>query len=220
MCGRIALFSPPDGLSELFGVSMGIGFVRRYNIAPQTEIDAVAHDPGKQARVAVRLRWGLVPSWAKDEDIGKKLVNARAETAATKPAFRHAFAHCRVLVPADGYYDWQPAGRLKQPWFVRMKDQAPFAIAGLCEMWSHEGRELRTAVVLTTTPNPLVEHINGRMPVILAPRDWDAWLDPHNADVQGLLKPYPPDRMHAYRVGRWVNNPNYDTDRCIEPLPA
>jgi putative SOS response-associated peptidase YedK len=220
VCGRIALFSPPDRLSELFGVSMGIGFRRRYNIAPQTDIDTVAYDPEKRARAARRLRWGLVPSWAKDESIGKKLVNARAETAATKPAFRHAFAHCRVLVPADGYFDWQPAGRLRQPWFIRMKDREPFAIAGLCETWAHDGKELETGVVLTTTPNPLVEPINGRMPVILAPRDWDSWLDPGNAEIQGLLKVYPADLMDAYRVGRWVNNPKYDTDRCIEPLPA
>jgi putative SOS response-associated peptidase YedK len=220
VCGRVALFSPPDRLSELFGVPMGIGFLRRYNIAPQAELDTVAYDAEKRSRAGTRLRWGLVPSWAKDESIGKKLANARAETAATKPAFRHAFANCRVLIPADGYYDWQPAGRLKQPWFIRMKDREPFAIAGLCETWSHEGHELKTCVVLTTTPNPLVESINGRMPVILDARDWDAWLKPGSADVQGLLKPYPERRMEAYRVGRWVNNPKYDTDRCIEPLPA
>jgi putative SOS response-associated peptidase YedK len=101
-----------------------------------------------------------------------------------------------------------------------MKDQEPFAIAGLCESWAHEGSELKTMVVLTTTPNPLVEPINGRMPVILMPGDWDAWLDPANADIQGLLRPFPAPRMDAYRVGRWVNNPRYDSDRCIEPLPA
>ena len=220
MCGRIALFSPSDKLSALFGVPLGIGFLRRYNIAPQTDIETVAYEAEKRTRVARRLRWGLVPSWAKDESLGKKLVNARAETAASKPAFRHAFRHCRVLVPADGYYDWQPAGRLKQPWFIRMKDQEPFAIAGLCESWAHEGSELKTMVVLTTTPNPLVEPINDRMPVILMPGDWDAWLDPANADIQGLLRPFPAPRMDAYRVGRWVNNPRYDSDRCIEPLPA
>jgi putative SOS response-associated peptidase YedK len=220
MCGRIALFSPPERLSDLFGVSMGIGFKRRYNIAPQTEIEAVALDGANRSRAVLRLRWGLVPSWAKDETIGRKLVNARAETAATKPAFRHAIAHNRVLVPADGYYDWQPTDGHKQPWFIRMKDQAPFAIAGMHETWEHDGRILATGVVLTTAANKLVEHINGRMPVIVARQDWDAWLDPENKDFGALLGRYPPELMETWRVGRWVNNPTYDTDRCIQPLSA
>jgi len=219
VCGRIALFSPPDKLSDLFGVSMGIGFKRRYNIAPQTEVEAVALDRASRSRTVLRLRWGLVPSWAKDETIGKKLVNARAETAATKPAFRHAIAHNRMLVPADGYYDWQPTDHLKQPWFIRMKDASPFAIAGMHEMWEHDGRSLATGVVLTTSANKLLEHINGRMPVIIARDDWDAWLDPENKDYGALLRQFKPDLMEAYRVDRWVNNPNYDTDRCIQPLP-
>lgn len=216
MCGRIALFSPPDRLAELFGVSLGTGFKPRYNIAPQSEIDAVGLADG--ARAALRLRWGLVPSWAKDESIGLKLVNARAETAASKPAFRHAFAHCRVLVPADGYYEWQPAGRLKQPWFIGMADRAPFAVAGLCETWTHEARVVHSAVVLTVEPNALVEPINKRMPAIIAPGDWDAWLDPGNGAAGGLLRPFPAGLMSAYKVGRWVNNPHYDSERCIEPL--
>lgn len=216
MCGRIALFSPPDRLAELFGVSLGVGFGPRYNIAPQTELDSVAIDNG--GRVARRLRWGLVPSWAKDESIGLKLVNARAETAASRPAFRHAFAHCRVLVPADGYYEWQPAGRYKQPWFIRMADRAPFAIAGLCETWTREARTLHTVVVLTVGPNSLVEPINKRMPAIVAPGDWDAWLGPAGADPSGLLRPYPAESMDAYPVGRWVNNPGFDSERCIEPV--
>jgi putative SOS response-associated peptidase YedK len=219
MCGRIALFSPPDRITGLFGVSMGIGFKRRYNIAPQTEIETVALDKASHSRTVLRLRWGLVPAWAKDETIAKKLVNARAETAATKPAFRHAIAHNRMLVPADGYYDWQPIDQLKQPWFIRMKDQAPFAIAGMHETWKHDGRNLATGVVLTIMANKLVEHINGRMPVIIAPEHWDAWVDPDNNEFGSLLRPYPPDLMETYRVGRWVNNPTYDTDRCIQPLP-
>jgi putative SOS response-associated peptidase YedK len=218
MCGRVALFSPPDRLAELFGVSMGIGFRRRYNIAPQAELDVVALDPATGQRIARHPRWGLVPSWAKDETIGLKLVNARAETAASKPAFRHAFAHNRVLVPADGYYEWQPAGKLKQPWFIHMKDRSPFAIAGMTETWTHDGHTLETAVVLTTTPNRLVEPMNKRMPVIIAPPDWDAWLDPGSKAVSELLRPFPAELMDAYPVGRWVNNPKYDTDRCIEPL--
>ena len=218
MCGRIVLFTPPDKLSELFGVSMGIGFKRRYNIAPQTEIETVAHDRASRSRTALPLRWGLVPAWAKDETIAKKLVNARAETAAIKPAFRHAIAHNRMLVPADGYYDWQPLNRLKQPWFIRMKDEAPFAIAGMHETWEHDGRSLATGVVLTTSANKLAEHINGRMPVIIAREDRDAWLDPENKDFEGLLRQYPAELMDTYRVGRWVNNPSYDTDRCIQAL--
>jgi putative SOS response-associated peptidase YedK len=220
VCGRVALFSPPDKLSELFGVSMGIGFVRRYNIAPQTDIAAVGFDPGSRKREALRLRWGLIPSWARDEKIGRRLINARAETVATRPSFRHAFAHSRILVPVDGFYEWQARRPYKQPWFIQMKDHAPYAVAGLSETWDGGGKPLRTATLLTTTPNALVARLHDRMPVIIAPDKWDAWLDTRNKDVAALLKPFPARRMSAYRVGRWVNNPTYDTDRCIEPLPA
>ena len=169
----------------------------------------------------VWLRWGLVPGWAKDPAIGSRLINARAETAAEKPAFRTALRRRRCLVAADGFYEWQQAGRTKQPYFIHLRDDRPFALAGLWEAW--EGADhawLETCTLLTTEPNDVVRPIHDRMPVILPPQAYSCWLDPAIEDprqLAPLLVPYPSDQMEAYRVGRLVNSPSHDAPGCIEP---
>ncbi len=168
------------------------------------------------------LRWGLIPSWAKDPAIGMKLINARAETVAEKPSFRKAFRQRRCLVLADGFYEWQQDGRMKQPYYIRMKDERPFAFAGLWEHWSSsEEQVIETCVLLTTEPNELMAPIHNRMPVIVNPEAYDPWLDQAVHDVPrltSLLRPYPAEKMMANPVSRFVNNARVDDPRCIEPL--
>ena len=162
-----------------------------------------------------------MPGWAKDPAIGSRLINARAETAAEKPAFRTALRQRRCLVVADGFYEWQQAGRTKQPYFIHLRDDRPFALAGLWEAW--EGADharLETCTLLTTGPNDVVRPIHDRMPVILPPQAYSSWLDPAIQDprqLAPLLVPYPSDQMEAYRVGSLVNSPSHDAPGCIEP---
>lgn len=221
MCGRFALFSPEEMLAAMFGVE-GAGFPPpSYNIPPSRSIAAVRVAPeGRAKRELALLRWGLVPSWAKDSAIGNRMINARAETAPDKPAFRSAFRRRRCLVPADGFYEWRKAGARKQPYYVRMADGRPFAFAGLWERWEGPGGEVASCVLLTTGPNDLLAPIHDRMPVILSPADYGPWLDPESqapAALLPLLRPFPPDAMVAFPVRTLVNNPAADDPRCIEP---
>jgi len=170
----------------------------------------------------VWLRWGLIPSWASDPAIGNRMINARAETAPDKPAFRAAFRRRRCLVAADGFYEWQRSGRGKQPYFFRTRDDRLFAFAGLWESW--EGADhlaIESCTILTTEAGEPVLPIHDRMPVILAPGDYDRWLDPavQRPDaLRPLLRPYPPEAMMGSAVGPHVNNPIHDDPRCIEPI--
>jgi putative SOS response-associated peptidase YedK len=221
MCGRFALFSPEEILAAMFGLE-GAGFPPpSYNIAPSRAVAAVRIAPeGRAGRELVLLRWGLVPSWAKDPAIGNRMINARAETAPEKPAFRSAFRRRRCLVPADGFYEWREAGARKQPYFVRMADGKPFAFAGLWERWEGPAGEVVSCALLTTGPNDLLAPIHDRMPVILSSADYGPWLDPENqaaATLLPLLRPFPPDAMVAFPVRTLVNSPAADDPRCIEP---
>lgn len=221
MCGRFALFSPEEILAAMVGVA-GAGFpAPSYNIAPSRAIAAVRIAPeGPAKRELARLRWGLVPSWAKDPAVGYRMINARAETAPDKPAFRSAFRRRRCLVPADGFYEWRKTGGRKQPYYVRMADGKPFAFAGLWERWEGPDGEVASCAILTTGPNDLLAPIHDRMPVILSPGDFDPWLDPETSDPATLLplmRPYPPGAMVAFPVRALVNNPAADDPRCIEP---
>jgi putative SOS response-associated peptidase YedK len=195
----------------------------RYNIAPTQPVAAVRSVRDGRAREMVFLRWGLIPFWATDPEIGARLINARAETAPEKPAFRAAYRRRRCLVVADGFYEWHKANGGKQPYFIRMRDAQPFAFAGLWEFWKGaEGEAIESCTLLTTQPNDLVRSLHNRMPVILPPESYDLWLDPQIEDRQSLdplLQPFPSLRMEAYPVSRWVNNPANDDPRCIEPLP-
>jgi putative SOS response-associated peptidase YedK len=167
------------------------------------------------------LRWGLVPPWAEDQKIGNRLINARAETAAGKPSFRAAFKRRRCLVPADGFYEWQKVGRAKQPYYIRLKDGAPFAFAGLWEHWQGaDGEIIESCTLLTTEANDLMRPIHERMPVMLKPEDFGRWLDrdaPAGKALAALLCPYPAEAMTAYPVSAHVNNPRNDGPACVAP---
>ena len=223
MCGRYSLTSPGEAMARLFGVAMG-EHAPRYNIAPSQGIlvARAAPDGEAGAREAAVLRWGLVPSWAKDPDIGNRMINARAETVAEKPSFRAAFRRRRCLVPASGFYEWRAASGPKQPYHIGMADGGPFAMAGLWEHWTGpDGAAVETCAILTTEANELLRPIHARMPVIVAPGDFDLWLDPELAMPEllaPLLRPFDPAAMAARAVSRHVNNVRNDDPACLEPV--
>ncbi|NOX63767.1 MAG: SOS response-associated peptidase [Chloroflexi bacterium] len=221
MCGRFALVASAQELADLFDLDDAPDPAPRYNIAPTQPVLAVRVSPETREREFALFRWGLIPSWAKDPGMSARMINARAETAAEKPAFRAAFRRRRCLIPATGFYEWrkQPGG--KQPYFVTMQDDRPFAMAGLWEYWlGADGSEVASCTILTTQPNELVESLHTRMPVILPKTAFDEWLDPATPPdiLRHLLRPYPAEEMLAYPVSRLVNNPANDGPECIEPL--
>ena len=221
MCGRFTLSSSGDALVDTFGLAAAPVITPRYNIAPSQSVLTVTADDHAQHR-ATSMRWGLVPGWAKDLSIGNKLINARAETAADKPAFRGAFRHRRCLVPADGFFEWQASADGKQPFHFRRRDGAPFGIAGLWERWEDpDGKLVLSCTLLTTAANAVVAPVHPRMPVILRPRDYGVWLDSaidRPQVLQKLLCPYREQDMTAYPVSKAVNRPTHDLPECIEPL--
>ncbi len=222
MCGRFSLGADAATLASQFNLFEALAWTPRYNIAPTQEVLVVVQDPTTASRQARQHRWGLIPSWAKDLAIGNQLINAQAEMAATKPAFRVAFKKRRCLILADGFYEWKKEGRHKQPYYIRLDDGRPFAFAGLWEHWEGpEGKAIDSCTILTTAPNDLLRPLHHRMAVILAPRDYDLWLDPAIEEVeplQPLLRPYPAEAMTAYPVSTRVNNPAYDSPSCAEFL--
>ena len=219
MCGRFALKAPPADIARQFGVDAVPELAPRYNIAPTQDILIIRTDA--QARLeAVQVKWGLLPSWAKDISMAAKLANARGETVAEKPAFRSAFRRMRCLIPADGFYEWEATPSGKQPWFLRLKSQAPLAFAGLWEHWQGpDGAALETATLITTDANELVRPVHDRMPVILPPGDWAAWLGAQTKadDLKALLKPLPSDLMERYRVSRRMSNARNEGADCVAP---
>ena len=167
------------------------------------------------------LRWGLVPFWAKDQTIGSRMINARSESVAEKPSFRKPFQHQRCLVLTDGFYEWQQQDGGKQPWRFVMISGEPFALAGLWDRWRRaDAAELLTFTILTTTPNEVTRPVHDRMPVIMAPDNYERWLNPQTPreELPPLLRPYPPDQMTGYPVSRAVNNPSHDRPACIERI--
>jgi putative SOS response-associated peptidase YedK len=236
MCGRYTSTSSLSDLAQVFEVDeiRTEALPARYNVAPSLDVYAVAirgrQDVEKGPRRALgTFRWGLVPSWAKEKSVGNRMINARAEGIATKPAFRSALARRRCLIPADAFYEWQrrtspdgrPAGRL--PYAVRRRDGQPMAFAGLWEVWrsGSEADLLRTCAIVTTGANDLMAPIHDRMPVVLAPEDWETWLDPAAdlAAVEGLLVAAPSEWFEAYPVGTLVNNVRNDAPELLDPLP-
>ncbi len=228
MCGRFALTTSAGELLLEFGLSKAYEVTPRFNIGPSRPVLAV-RIPGEAARGRAgsrelsTLRWGLVPSWASDPTIGNRMINARAETAAEKPAFRKAFLRRRCLVPMSAFYEWRRGGpRGAEPWAFFRADRAPFAVAGLWERWAGlDGTELETCALLTTTPNDLVARVHDRMPVIVARDAYDRWLDPDakGAALTGLLVPFPAHEMDAHRVSPRVGNVANDDPGLLEPVP-
>jgi putative SOS response-associated peptidase YedK len=221
MCGRFTLFSDGAELARLFGCGFELPLEPRYNIAPSQPVPVVrlVEDQPDTRQVAL-LRWGLVPSWASDPKIGFSCINARSETAASKPAFRAPFRRRRCLIPSDGFFEWQKKGKAKQPFLFRMRDGQSFAFAGLWERWT-KGDDRETCTILTTTANDLVRPLHERMPVILPLAFYDDWLEPH-ADapqwLQTALRPYPAEEMEAVPISSWVNNARHEGPECVRPV--
>ncbi|MBW4562176.1 MAG: SOS response-associated peptidase [Mojavia pulchra JT2-VF2] len=222
MCGRFTLNQAAAVLAQAFDVEAVPNLEAQYNIAPTHMVATALHNLESNKREFQYLRWGLIPSWAKDPTIGAKLINARAETVVEKPSFRSAFKHRRCLVLADGFYEWQRQASKKQPFYFRVQDGQPFAFAGLWEKWrSPSIEEIVSCTILTTAANKLLQPIHDRMPVILSPDDYNLWLDPEvqTPDVlQQLLRPYPAEAMTSYPVSTLVNKPQHNTPECIMPM--
>ncbi len=222
MCGRYSLTTPVEGLRQVFGFLEQPNLAPRYNVAPSQEIAAVRLGEDGERHFA-QLRWGLIPSWAKDVKIGYKMINARAETVAEKPAFRAAFRRRRCLVLADGFYEWQKREKgAKQPYRITLADGGPFGFAGLWESWRdpESDERIESATIIVTEANDLLRPIHDRMPVILAPADFDAWLDTERPGeaAQALLCPYPATALAAYPVSTRVNKVTNDDAAVIAPL--
>lgn len=222
MCGRYRL-ARAERFAEFSQVRLSFRVLPRYNVAP-TQTMPVVLDESPDELTAVR--WGLVPSWAKDTKIGASLINARQETVASKPSFRTAYKKRRCLVPADGFYEWQKSGVTKIPQHISMRDGEPFAFAGLWENWwdsaAPEAPPLRTFTIITGEPNELVAPIHNRMPVILARTDYAAWLSPDTSTEirASLLQTFPAELMQAYPISSRVNSPRNDDAALLEPQPS
>jgi putative SOS response-associated peptidase YedK len=220
MCGRYELHAQPAAVALAFGLSATPALRPRYNIAPTQQVPIVRRS-ADGVNEWVEVRWGLVPRWAKDPSIGARMINARAETAAEKPAFRNAFRRHRCLLPADGFYEWRAAPDGKHPMHIGMRDGKTFGLAGLYERWlSPEGDVLDTCTILTTGANALLRDVHERMPVIIAPEQYARWLDPANADVADLCAPYPAEAMACYPVSPRVNAVRNDDAALIERVGA
>lgn len=221
VCGRFTLTSSSEALAADFEVSEVEHFAPRYNIAPSQEI-AVVREDDAGGRECVALRWGLIPAWAKDPKKSHAPINARSETAASKPTFREAMSRRRCLVPASGFYEWRGKGGAKQPFYFRMQQRELFAIAGIFEVWRGEGGEIIESVaLLTADANEVVAPVHERMPVILAPSDYKRWLDRENRDsdsIADLTVPCPVDWLRALAVSPKVNSPSFDEPACIEKI--
>jgi putative SOS response-associated peptidase YedK len=216
MCGRFYLLSPGAVVADLFDLAGPVEVAPRYNIAPSQPVAVVRL--GEQGRELIPLRWGFIPSWAKDAKLAP--INARSETAADKPTFRHAMRKRRCLVPADGFYEWMRQGKAKQPFCFRLHDDKPFAFAGLWERWEGPTGPVETCCILTTEANDLVRPAHDRMPVMLERTNFEQWLDPAEQGAEALgwmLRPYRADAMRAYPVSPLVNSPKNDDARCLEP---
>lgn len=237
MCGRYTLSAPADVVAELFELSAVPAIEPRYNIAPTQEAPVVRLDRGGGRRLHL-LRWGLVPYWAGDPSIGNRMINCRAETAAEKPAYRDHFRRHRCLVVADGFYEWRTEAGGKQPYWIHRPGGLPFAFAGLWSRWTggpagadggesaesaERTRELDTFTIVTVDASPNLRDLHDRMPAILHPADWSAWLDRRlqsPEEVHALLARADGTALTTRRVSRRVNKPDADGPDCIEALSA
>jgi len=223
MCGRYRLSRRKQVVEEYFEAASGEEeWAPRYNIAPTQPVPVICQNPREPRRELSLVRWGLIPSWAKDSSAAARMINARSETTATKPAFRDALKSRRCLVPADGFYEWQRIGRTKQPYCFEVDDGQLFAFAGMWDRWKDaSGNAVETCSILTTTPNAVTASVHDRMPVILDPDGYDLWLDPGMKDVSGaseLLKPYDARLMRCYPISARINHTVNDDEDCSAPV--
>lgn len=221
MCGRYTLRTRLNALLQVYGAESQIEWEPRYNIAPTQEVVAIRASADDSKREAVLQRWGLIPSWSKDPKIGNRMINARAETIAEKPSFKSPLKRRRCLVIADGFYEWKKEGKTKQPYFIHLKDDGPFAFAGLWERWKQGDLAIESCTIITTKANELMAPLHDRMPAILSKNDFDVWLDPNVEDPEKLtplLDSYPSTDMGLYPVSTVVNSPRNETRECTLPL--
>ena len=221
MCGGYTLTVDASVLGRLFELETLTELIPRYNIRP-TQLVPIVRANADGAREWASVRWGLIPSWAKDAKIGSRMINARAETAADKPSFRSAFKHRRCLLPADGFFEWVKTPDGKQPHHIRFTDRRAFAFAGLWERWTpSEGDSIESCTILTTRPNEFIARLHDRMPVILSPERFNDWIG-HGAlcpdAAEAMLLPHPADGLEAVPVSTFVNAPKNDDPRCIDPV--
>lgn len=222
MCGRYTVHTSLQVIADLFEVDDGQPWTPRYNVAPSQEVPVVRLG-SERKRELVMMRWGLVPYWSEDPKIGYKVINARSETLVEKPAFREAYKSRRCLIVADGFYEWKKIGATKQPYWIHLKDEKPFAFAGLWEQWKAKdaSREITSCTILTTQANAFVAELHDRMPVILPKEAYASWIDPsvrNENELTKWLKPYDAALMDARPISQLVNSPNNDDERCIAPV--
>jgi putative SOS response-associated peptidase YedK len=219
MCGRFVQKSDLRKIAPLFKVDIvECDLQPSFNVAPRQPIAVIMEEGRKKI---VTMQWGLIPFWAKDPAIANKLINARAETIAEKPSFRNPFKSKRCLIIADGFYEWQGSGADKRPFYICMKDEKPFGMAGIYDYWKNpKGVKIITCAIITTEANKVMAPIHHRMPVIIGPEDYDTWLDPAETDTSKmltLLKPCDPDLLKTFEVGLEVNNPRNNSEGLIMP---
>jgi putative SOS response-associated peptidase YedK len=236
MCGRFTLTRPVDEITRHFGVKGTVELRARYNIAPTQEIAVVR---GDGERELIPMRWGLIPRWSRDGVMKSLLINARAETLTEKPAFRESVKTRRCLIPADGFYEWAHAGKKKQPWHLywrgpqrgctarpayaqaRPTDSSLLGFAGLWDVWrGGEGQVIESCTIITTAANAAVAKLHDRMPAIIPPAQYDAWLGADVGEALALLEPYPAEAMRMYPVSGLVSRTENDTPACLDPLEA
>jgi putative SOS response-associated peptidase YedK len=222
MCGRYRLSRRKQIVEEYFdSVSGEEDWAPRYNVAPTQSVPVIRQNP-KAVRELSLMRWGLIPSWAKDASGAARMINARSETASTKPAFRDALKSRRCLIPADGFYEWARTGKTKQPYCFEVGESDLFAFAGIWDRWKNQSGEwVKTCSILTTTPNAVTAAVHDRMPVILDPDGYDLWLDPgmtNMAAASDLLKPYDARLMRCYPISTRINHVANDDEGCSVPV--
>ncbi len=217
MCGRFTSLLSPELLAVIYEIFGPPESTPRYNIAPSQPVAIVRQNSSGQ-RELITVKWGLIPSWAKDPSIGHSLINARGETVAEKPSFRAAFKHRRCIIPASGYYEWVAHGGEKQPWYIKGNEDRLLSLAGLSEHWpSPDGSVIETCSIITTTANELMAPIHDRMPVVLSPESIATWLELSTKpdELKDLLRRCAADILTAYTVSNLVNNPRFDSPSCI-----
>lgn len=230
MCGRFTLTASPEQLAETFDLDEVPELAPRFNVAPSQAVatvfvpDTAESEARAPARRCALRRWGLIPFWADDERIGNRQINARAETAAEKPAFREALRRRRCLVPANGFYEWSGPSRPKQPYFIGLPDRSLLGFAGLWERWKNpDGQVVESCAVLTTAANELLRELHDRMPVVIAPADYGAWLDPATRDAKKLARlqaSQASDALTFFPVSHRVNDVACDDEGCLERIES
>jgi len=221
MCGRFTSLLSPELLSIIFEIFPPPAAEPRYNLAPTQKIGVIRSDGSRNE--LVEMKWGLIPSWAKDPKVGNSLINARSETVHEKPSFRHAIKANRCIIPASGFYEWSHVGDKKLPNYIRMADNEVMAFAGIWEHWKVPGGDevVESFSILTTTSNELIAPLHDRMPVILQRQDYGLWLDTNLSnpgELQRLYRPIASEQLEMYRVTDKMNSPRFNGPECIEKI--